>query len=167
MAMQKMNSIFAVVKSISSVRGSTIESAPGLTLSVKRFMDAVTNELFGDGIVERNHESEGSQIFDFDDEFIDLTISDQLGNFKYLIHPVRITILRLLFYYTRITRSRLQKTLGINSGVFENHLSQLSKNGVIDIEKEFVDNRSRVAIYINSYGIDEYKKFKKVLEISL
>ncbi|MCH8905483.1 MAG: tetratricopeptide repeat protein [Candidatus Heimdallarchaeota archaeon] len=168
LAVQKIDTIYTSLVALRTFRKKREKLLSRLDETDQELIEQIADSLL---ITAGSRPQSGTSHVSFDhfkNDILSLPqIAKELNHFKYLMHPIRIAIVRLLFYYTRITRSDLLKTLGINSGVFDNHLNQLSKNGIIEVHTELVENRSKVAIYINSYGIKQYEKFKQVLEASV
>ncbi len=83
-----------------------------------------------------------------------------LAEFKDILHPLKLTILKILYNSLKVQRSDLLKALGINSGTLEKHLKQLMKNEYISTGIEIIDAKPRTVIYLEEKGISAYERFK-------
>jgi len=87
-----------------------------------------------------------------------------LKNYEVLLHPIRLIIIKLLTSHYSLLRSDLLKLTGLNSGTLQTHLDTLEKLGWISKEIEFVDNRPRSIIYIESSGTSNYQEFMTIFK---
>jgi len=92
------------------------------------------------------------------------------SNLDPMIHePKRLTILLILTKNPLITFTALQKILDTSSGNLTNHLKHLTRCGLTQISKMFIDTRSNTVISITDNGKEKLKEyyllFKKTFDI--
>lgn len=82
---------------------------------------------------------------------------------KNLIHPVRLSIVKLLYDNTKITTSELRSALGLSTGELNHHLNMLKKSKHVFGEHRFVEDRVQNVFQLEPSAIEEYKKLKNLL----
>lgn len=78
---------------------------------------------------------------------------------KLLGSPVRLAIMILLYFKTRIKFTELQNALGLTPGNLSSHLNKLEKAKYVRIIKGFINLRPATAIEITSEGVKKVKDF--------
>ncbi|MCH8905825.1 MAG: tetratricopeptide repeat protein [Candidatus Heimdallarchaeota archaeon] len=92
-----------------------------------------------------------------------LEVPTELLSYKFLLNPVRLSIVKILNSYYRYPAAELRKLLGIPWGTFNDHLEALSKKGFIESQKEFIKETPRNILYLTSAGESEYSSLKSIL----
>ncbi|MCE7736946.1 MAG: helix-turn-helix transcriptional regulator [Candidatus Heimdallarchaeota archaeon] len=87
----------------------------------------------------------------------------ELQDFKFLLNPTRLAIIKILQDYSQITSSELRSILTVSWGVLRQNLQALEKNGYIQIDYKFIDEKAFNVISINSIAIQEYSKLGIIL----
>ncbi|MFV2014340.1 MAG: transcriptional regulator, partial [Candidatus Heimdallarchaeota archaeon] len=77
----------------------------------------------------------------------------ELHDFKFLLNPSRLAIIKVLHDYTQITSSELRNILEISWGVLRQNLQALEKNNYIEIEHKFVDGKASKVVSLNHLAI--------------
>lgn len=85
-------------------------------------------------------------------------VPTEIYDFKFLLHPVRLAMMKLLFDQPKITSVELKEQLGINWNDFRNHLKSLRKKGLIEIEQGFVDDALAQIVSMSNAGLSEFKE---------
>ena len=89
----------------------------------------------------------------------------ELLNFKYLMHPIRMGILKLLAANDTLPSAEVRQILGITWGEYYTHLQSLETKGYIETSHTFNENTDlTVTLFITEYGRIEYEKFMKILK---
>ncbi len=87
-----------------------------------------------------------------------------LSDYKTVLHPIKLTILKVLQESTKIARNELLKLLSINSGTLDKHIKQLSSSGFISTKVEIIEEKPRKVIYLESNGAQIYREFRDTMK---
>ena len=85
-------------------------------------------------------------------------------NYKFLLYPVKLSIVKILINHNRFPSAELRSMLGISWGKFSTHVDSLVKEGLIISEKEFVDNKPRTLLFIEQKGRMYFRELRNVLK---
>ena len=94
-----------------------------------------------------------------------ITFLEQNETLKTVFHPIRLTIIQILYENQVIPRSELRHMLQINSGSLTQHLELLLRAEYIHEDIKFLDNKPRKIISITQQGITNYSLFKQQIRI--
>ena len=78
-------------------------------------------------------------------------------NLKYLLNPVRMGILKLLYKNVELSSVEIKEGLNISWNEYTNHSLSLKKSGYVRIEDGFIDGSIRQFLFIEPKGIEEFK----------
>jgi DNA-binding transcriptional ArsR family regulator len=92
-------------------------------------------------------------------------IPQEIYQFKFLLNPIRLSMIKLLYERIELSTSELRTSLGITRGEFNTHYDALRKKGYIRVEKKFVDDGSLKTVA--SLEIDCIKKYEELRDILL
>ncbi|OLS17097.1 MAG: hypothetical protein HeimC2_36890 [Candidatus Heimdallarchaeota archaeon LC_2] len=98
------------------------------------------------------------------DADIDESYPPELLNYKFILNPVRLTILKLLIDYTTYPSYLVREILGISWGSFSGHIEVLVKNNLIISKEEFIDGSPKQVLYLEVQGITIYNKLQQLLK---
>ena len=70
-------------------------------------------------------------------------IPSEILHFKYFLHPVRLSIVKLLDENMHLTTVQIRESLDITWSELSTHLGSLKKRGYIAINQEFIDGSTR------------------------
>jgi len=87
--------------------------------------------------------------------------------YRFLFHPVKLAIVKLLYENLEFTSIELKNILEISWNDFHTHASALRKKGYIRMEDEFVMGVKRQMLRIEDKGIQEYKTMIDLLHLFL
>ncbi|OLS29027.1 MAG: hypothetical protein HeimC2_02220 [Candidatus Heimdallarchaeota archaeon LC_2] len=104
-----------------------------------------------------------SESTDKDDNGIEET-SQQLMKYKFLLNPVKLSIVKILINHNKFPSAQLRTMLGISWGKFSTHVDSLVKEGLILSEKEFIDNKPRTLLFIEQKGRLYFQELRNVLK---
>lgn len=90
-------------------------------------------------------------------------ISKELFEFKFLLHPLRLAIMKSLSDNPQLTTTDLKNLLNISWTELSNHLKALKKKGYILTESKFIDNSVKVAITIEPNGLSAFHSLGDLL----
>ena len=90
--------------------------------------------------------------------------SKLLMNYKFLLNPVKLSIIKILINHNQFASAELRSMLGISWGKFSTHVDSLIKEGLITSEKEFVDNKPRTLLFIEQKGRTYFQELRSVLK---
>jgi DNA-binding MarR family transcriptional regulator len=107
-----------------------------------------------------------------DSSFMEATGEDikhisQLSDYKILLHPIRISIMKIMERSYRISRVDLEKMIGGKRGTFASHLQKLHELELIAIENVFLEGKPRKYVTLTLKGISYYNEFKKEIKQSI
>ncbi len=86
-----------------------------------------------------------------------------LLEYKVLLHPVRLTIIKILYDNNSMLSSDLRKMLEISWGKFSQHVKNLENNGFIISKREFIDNSPQNRLYIEERGRTHFFELQDIL----
>ncbi|MHA2098853.1 MAG: transcriptional regulator [Candidatus Kariarchaeaceae archaeon] len=90
--------------------------------------------------------------------------SKQLMEFKFLLNPVKLSIVKILLNHNRFPSAQLRSMLGVSWGKFSTHVDSLVKEGVIRSEKEFVDDKPRTLLSLEPKGYSYFEELRNLLK---
>ena len=90
--------------------------------------------------------------------------SKQLMEYKFLLNPVKLSIVKILMNHEKFPSAKLRSMLGISWGKFSTHVDSLIKEGLIISEKEFVDNKPRTLLLVEQKGRVYFKELRNILK---
>ncbi|MCE7735556.1 MAG: helix-turn-helix transcriptional regulator, partial [Candidatus Heimdallarchaeota archaeon] len=82
---------------------------------------------------------------------------------KYLMHPARLAICRVLIQNTIISSAEIRKKLDISWADFSNQIRSLKENELIISEDRIIDGSVKQVVSITPIGIEQYNKLISVL----
>jgi DNA-binding MarR family transcriptional regulator len=91
-------------------------------------------------------------------------ISPELLEFKFLMNPVRLGLIGLLYKHADYQQSEIRKALGISWGQFSAHVYALEKEGYISISNQFIEGNSVKILFLEEKGRIEFRELKKILK---
>lgn len=95
------------------------------------------------------------------------TQTSHLSDYKVLLHPIRISIMKIMERSYRISRVDLEKMIGGKRGTFASHLQKLHELELVDIENVFIEGKPRKYITLTLKGISYYNEFKEEIKRSI
>lgn len=76
---------------------------------------------------------------------------------KFLLHPVRLAIFKILTNNIQMSSSELRLRLGISWGDYSSHTKALTKTGYIRLEDKMIDGLKKQVISLELSGITKYR----------
>lgn len=101
------------------------------------------------------------------EEKITDAIPKNLLDSKYLLHPVRMAMLKLLYESLEMSSVELKDIIGITWNDYTTHTVSLKKYGYIRIDDGFIDGKRRQLLSILPKGIEEFKMLMDLLHLFL
>ena len=90
-----------------------------------------------------------------------------LNIYKVLLHPFRITIMKIMASNFKLAQTDLEKIVGGDRDTFESHLQTLIREKFLSNSNGTDNNKSVNYILINQLGVDAYQEFKQSLDVLL
>lgn len=87
----------------------------------------------------------------------------ELLDYTNLMHPIKLGIIKILYAYSRYPLSEIRILLDIPWGKLSTHIRKLEEDAYLTKETEILHNTPRQILYIESKGLDAYRKLKKLL----
>ncbi len=87
----------------------------------------------------------------------------EMLKYKFLMHPVKLAICRVLIENTLISSAEVRKKLGVSWSDYSNQIKALNENGFIDVEDKIVDGSVKQVVSISPSGVEEYNKLISIL----
>lgn len=91
-------------------------------------------------------------------------ISPDLLKFKFLMNPVRLGVISLLFKYSDYQQAEIRKALDISWGQFSSHVMALEKEGYISITNQFIDSKTVKMLFLTERGRIEFRELRRILK---
>lgn len=99
-----------------------------------------------------------SQIDEKSEKEIRQAIPQEIINYRYLLHPIRLTIMKLLYNEYQIPSTDIKKALGISWGDFANHSKSLREKGYIEVKDVFNESGIKFQmVYLHEHGREEFE----------
>ncbi|MDH5401979.1 MAG: MarR family winged helix-turn-helix transcriptional regulator [Candidatus Heimdallarchaeota archaeon] len=98
----------------------------------------------------------------FVDEVLDVAVPEELIKHSFLLNPIRLGIIKILYDYQRHPSSEIRKMLGVTWGKFTSQVQALEKKGFLSTEEDFIDGNTRKMLYLEAHG---HQKFKNLADI--
>lgn len=83
-------------------------------------------------------------------------VPPELYQLKFLLHPVKLSILKILSENVSITNIALKNELGISWADVNNNLKLMRNKDLLRIKDNFVDNNVRKVVYITPHGSKQF-----------
>lgn len=99
---------------------------------------------------------------DLSSEYVE--ISPELLKFKFLMNPVRLGVIGLLFKYSDYQQSDIRKALDISWGQFSSHVNALENEGYISSTNQFTDSKNVKILFLTERGRIEFRELRRILK---
>ncbi|OLS28905.1 MAG: hypothetical protein HeimC2_03430 [Candidatus Heimdallarchaeota archaeon LC_2] len=90
-------------------------------------------------------------------------IPEKIFEFKFLMHPVRLSIMKLLVENPYTTSNEIRERLKISWGEFSNHLRNMRKANYIETKDQFIDGIRRQVMVVTDDGNTKYQQLISIL----
>ncbi|MCE7735418.1 MAG: hypothetical protein GPJ54_11110 [Candidatus Heimdallarchaeota archaeon] len=90
-------------------------------------------------------------------------IPKEIFDFKFLLHPVKLSILKILYENVSIISAELRTQLGISWSELTSHLKKLTQKRYIIVEIKFVEGSLKNVVSMEPHGIKEFERLQKAL----
>ncbi|MCH8906317.1 MAG: transcriptional regulator [Candidatus Heimdallarchaeota archaeon] len=98
------------------------------------------------------------------DQDLEIKIPKAMFDYKFLMHPVRLAMMKILVEHHTITTRKLKNQLGLTWGEISHHLPNLKKNNLIEIEDRFSQGITMQTIIVTKSGSSEFESLVKILQ---
>lgn len=88
----------------------------------------------------------------------------ELKKYKFLLNPIRLSIVKLLYTYSSYPAFMIRDILQISWGKFSSHVNSLIDKGYISVQEEFHEGSPTRVLYIEHLGSNEYLELQDVLK---
>lgn len=92
-----------------------------------------------------------------------LPATAELMKFKVLLHPVRLTMIKILHDNISMLSSDLRKELGITWGKHYQHIKNLESNGLIISKREFNEDSPQNRLYLEERGRAHFFELQDII----
>ncbi len=92
-------------------------------------------------------------------------IDKRLFEFKSVLHPVRLAILRKLNAQYKCSFGDLRYSIGVSKGSMKYHVETLVKERLIESRYEFIEARPRLVLYLRPEGVKYYENLQSALNV--
>jgi hypothetical protein len=100
---------------------------------------------------------------DIDEKLISNIPLDML-QYKFLMHPTRLAIMKLLFTYDRLSSIEIKSTLQISWSEYQTHIRALQTKLLIKVSDDFDNGSLKQFVYLEPQGRTEYQNLLFMLE---
>jgi len=87
----------------------------------------------------------------------------EILDFKYFLHPIRLSMVKLLDENIHLTTVQIKNFLGIGWNEVQFHLESLKKADYITINQQFIDGTTRTVVTAESKMISQFNSLKDIL----
>ena len=92
-------------------------------------------------------------------------LPQELMAYRYLMHPIRLTIMKVLNTENQMRSVDIKHLLDISWGEYSTHIKSLEQNGYIETQNEFSENGNIIqVIYILEFGRKQYQLLFTLLQ---
>ena len=85
--------------------------------------------------------------------------------YRYLMHPIRLTIMKVLNNENQMRSVDIKHLLDISWGEYSTHVKSLEQNGYIETQNEFSQNGNIIqVIYILEFGRKQFEQLFTLLQ---
>ncbi|MCE7736527.1 MAG: hypothetical protein GPJ54_16720 [Candidatus Heimdallarchaeota archaeon] len=102
-----------------------------------------------------------------DDKYIEelqKNMPQGLINYRYLMHPIRLMIIKLLYSEFSLSSIEIKKVLKITWGEYTSHAKSMVKKGYLDIKEQFtVDASVKQVLFLSKQARVEYEAILELL----
>ena len=92
-------------------------------------------------------------------------VPEQLLAHSFILNPIRLAILKILYDYNMYISSDMRKNLKVSWGSFTAHVKSLIDEGMIVSNDEFVDSKSLKVLYLEDKGRQSFSRLKSLLQV--
>lgn len=96
-------------------------------------------------------------------EEIQELIPSELNNHKFLLNPIRLSIIKMLHTHYSYPAYMLRESLQISWGKFSSHVSALIEKGYISSVEEFYEGSPKRILRIELFGENSYMELREIL----
>ena len=93
-----------------------------------------------------------------------ILVPEQLLAHSFILNPVRLAILKILYDYNSYISSDMRKNLKVSWGAFTSHVKSLIDEGMIVSNDEFVESKSLKVLYLEDRGRQSFTRLKSLLQ---
>lgn len=91
-------------------------------------------------------------------------ISPELLKYKFIMNPVRLGVIGLLFKYSEYQQSEIRKALDISWGQFSSHVKSLEKGGYLSITNRLIEGNVAKILFLTERGRIEFRELRRILK---
>ncbi len=95
----------------------------------------------------------------------EVLVPDQLLAYSFILNPIRLAILKILYDYNTYISSDMRKNLKVSWGSFSSHVKSLIDEGLIASNDEFVESKSLKVLYMEDKGRQSFTRLKSLLQV--
>jgi hypothetical protein len=90
-------------------------------------------------------------------------IPQEIFDFKFLLQPVRLSIVKLMSSNISLTTAEIRERLGVTWKELNYQINILKKKGYIHLEKQFVDGNIKTVVRAEKLALSDYEDLKQIL----
>ncbi|MCH8908265.1 MAG: right-handed parallel beta-helix repeat-containing protein, partial [Candidatus Heimdallarchaeota archaeon] len=132
---------------------------------VKRILDQLRIKRIVEGVLGFGASKFLLQIISEDESEVETLegVPPELLRFKYLLNPVRLGILKILFDYGQMAAYELRDLIGIPWGKFTPHIDSMADKGFVVMSSDFIDGKVRNVIFLEEQGRSQFMELQIIL----
>ncbi|MHA2171482.1 MAG: transcriptional regulator [Candidatus Kariarchaeaceae archaeon] len=89
-------------------------------------------------------------------------LTTQLFRYSFLLNPIRLVIIRILYDNDQVTSSELRKIMNISWGKFTSHIDILIERGYINSSQHFINGSPKRVFFIEPIGRSAFLALKHI-----
>ncbi len=90
-------------------------------------------------------------------------IPPDLFEYKFLLHPIRLAILKVMYDQVNLTTIQLKEILGLTWTEFNNIFKTMKRANLLFYHTKFVDDNVRIIVSLTNLGITQFRDLKRLL----
>lgn len=96
-------------------------------------------------------------------EDLEKVIPQELYNYKFLLHPMRLAMCRILIEQTKVPTKELRELMGVSWSDLSTHTRAMNDKSFIHIEEIVVDGKFIQMISLEPSGLEQYQNLTQIL----
>ena len=88
----------------------------------------------------------------------------EMFQYKFLMNPVRLAIIKMLYVYEKLTSVQIKTSLEISWSDYHTNIRALQSKSYVSVKEEFDEEQLRQFVYIEKNGRQDYQSLVKLLQ---
>ena len=98
-----------------------------------------------------------------DQKRIESAIPEKLYHYKFLLHPYRLAVMKMLYNHSRLSSLEIKETLSLSWSDYNNVVNALKKRGYVTVNDDFEDSVVRRFVFLEEAGRLDFQALEHLL----